>query len=369
MMSKRYVSLFMTVIFTVLLLLAGCPAAAAEQNTEHLEWNTEEKEKETESESETSLPSMTHGTEPTASSSTQPTTEKIEPAEFPALTVNAVSNFFPNASAEYNVKTKQVEVTYWFKSSLDLMSVQWYLKYDGTLLTLSEEKNTVRTVCPTIGDKGVLTLDDGYAHYCSSNVRLYDFSKEEKPFARFVFDVAELDEDIPEILTVDLTVDMLVVSDVDAKNKLTQPELEVVLVANEGLNEKGINDVRLFRKTVLTESNFVQATTAPPTTVPPVTDESGNVINTPDEAGESTEGTSTVPTASTDATSHTSKATHDSVSTSDDGNSTDQDNKPKEADKGVVSTGAPIYSFICLSIFCVATSVLFVMRKKEILFN
>ena len=114
MMSKRYVSLFMTVIFTVLLLLAGCPAAAAEQNTEHLEWNTEEKEKETESESETSLPSMTHGTEPTASSSTQPTTEKIEPAEFPALTVNAVSNFFPNASAEYNVKTKQVEVTWAF---------------------------------------------------------------------------------------------------------------------------------------------------------------------------------------------------------------------------------------------------------------
>ena len=161
----------MTVIFTVLIMLSCSFGVHAEQTTEHLEMNTEA------SEEETTLPSTeSQNTATSIAVSTQPTTEKIEPAEFPALTVNAVSNFFPNASAEYNVKTKQVELTYWFKSSLDVMSVQWYLKYDDTLLTLSEEKNTAQTVCPTIGDKGVLTLDYGYAHYCSSNVKLYDFS-------------------------------------------------------------------------------------------------------------------------------------------------------------------------------------------------
>ena len=363
MMSKRYVSLFMTVIFTVLIMLSCSFGVHAEQTTEHLEMNTEA------SEEETTLPSTeSQNTATSIAVSTQPTTVKIEPAEFPALTVNAVSNFFPNASAEYNVKTKQVELTYWFKSSLDVMSVQWYLKYDDTLLTLSEEKNTAQTVCPTIGDKGVLTLDYGYAHYCSSNVKLYDFSKEEKPFAHFVFDIGELDAETPEILTVDLTVDMLVVSDVDSKNKLSQPELEVVLVANEGLNEKGIGDVHMSRKTKLSESNFVQATTAPPTTVAPITDENGKVINTPDEVNESTSSVK-APTSSTDATSHTSKATHDSVSTSDDSGKGNKDKNREESDKGAVGTGAPVHAFICLGILCAATSVLFVMRKKEILYN
>ena len=361
MMSKRYISLFMTVIFAVSALVLGCFSAAAEEDTECLELNTTEAESTTPSGTTMSAAAGTAPTQPT-----QPTTEPIEPAEFPALTVNAISNFFPNATAEYNVKTKQVELTYWFKSSLDLMSVQWYLVYDDSLLTLSEEKNTPKTVCPTIGDKGVLTLKDGYAHYCSSNVNLYPFSKEEVPFARFVFDVAELDPELPEILTVDLTVDMLVVSDVDAKTKRTEPELEVVLVANEGLNEKGIGEVRLSRKTVLTDSNFVQATTAPPTTVPPVTDEKGRIV-TPDEPKGSS-AAATVPTASADATSYTAKASHDSAGTPDDGGGNGKKSK-EDADKGVVSTGAPVYSFICFGVLCVATSILFVMRKKEILYN
>ena len=39
----------------------------------------------------------------------------------PYLTVNATSNYFPKATAEYNAATKEVTVTYWMKSSKNLL--------------------------------------------------------------------------------------------------------------------------------------------------------------------------------------------------------------------------------------------------------
>ena len=325
-MSKRTVSLLMTVIFTVLLFAQTMNVTAAAEEERQL--NTTAPDSTSASSEEVTAPSA---------AMTQPTTEEIVPAVFPALTVNAVSNFFPNATADYNVKTKQVEVTYWFRSSLDVLSVQWYLVYDSSVLTLSEENNTPPTVCPAIGEKGVLALKDGYARYCASNARLLPFSKNETQFAHFVFDVVELSEEYPEITTVDLTVNMLVVSETDEKTKLSRPELEHVLVANEAFNDESIGNVRLTRRTALTESNFVQATHDEPLT--------------------STASVTTVPATVPEDTSPSSALT---PATHGEGDG---------SDRGKVSSGSPLYAFICLGVLCVMTSILFVMRKKEILYN
>ena len=369
MMSKRTVSLLMTVITAAALLVCSCFGTAAEEVGENLECNTTAAVPELTEENSTAAASSAQGM--TTATTAQPTTEPIVPADFPALTVSAVSNLFPNATAEYNIKTNQVEVIFWYKASLDVESVQWSLDYDESILTLSEEKNTPKTICPTIGDKCAFTMEEGRCHYCSSNIKLYNFSKEEKLFARFVFDVVELDPEEPVLTTVDLTVNMLVASALDKEKKISVPENEVILVANEGLNEFGLRDTHVSRRTSLTPSNFVQATTAPPTTAAPVTDASGKVINTPDEPTREA-SSPTVPDASADATSFTSGKTTSGAATPDGSDPQKGGGKnatPSNPDGGIVNTGAPVYAWICLGILCAATSVLFVMRKKEILYN
>ena len=105
-------------------------------------------------------------------------------------------------------------------------------------------------------------------------------------------------------------------------------------------------------------SNFVQATTAPITTAAPVTNENGEVIPaTPEEPQEST----AEHTASTDATSFTAEKPTSAVEP------TQPPTKPEE--KAPVSTGDSGLAYICLAALFIATSVLFVMRKKEILYN
>ena len=194
--------------------------------------------------------------------------------------------------------------------------------------------------------------------YRSSSINLYDFSTKEVPLVKIIFNVNELDPEQPVITKCDLTVDVLCASELDPKTRKSDVDKEVFFVSNSELSQRAIDSVRLSRNTFLTQSNFVQATTAPVTTAPLATDEHGNIIPaTPDEPEEST----AYNTASTDATSATGEKPEPPTAP------TEPPTTPEE--KAPVGTGGPGNALICLGALFIATSALFVMRKKEILYN
>ena len=108
---------------------------------------------------------------------------KPEPT-VPYITVNATSNYFPMATAQYKKSTNEVVVTYWMKSDMNVLDLQWYLTYDSDVLTLSD-KNSYESVCPTIGETAVMNtgLKDKIK-YNATNLYLFDFKSEETPFAQ-----------------------------------------------------------------------------------------------------------------------------------------------------------------------------------------
>lgn len=365
MMSKKAICLIMTVMLAAIMLALTVFGVNAESDThaaDEIQFNTVSEE-DASNLSRSAVFEASITTEPT-----EPTTEEVIPADFPALTVNAISNFFPTANAEYSVTKKEVTVTYWLKSSKELLSVQWFLAYDSEILSVSEEKNNLGTICPTIGENAVLSFDKDIIKFSSSNVNLYDFSTEEMPFATIIFDVKELDPEESITTKIDLTVDMLCVADKDLETGIYKPETELSLVANSGINPAGMDSVRLSRNTTLTQSNFVQATAAEPETTEPQTDENGNVISA--SVDEPTEGTTfeAEATASTDTTSAIDVVTEntDVVPTK---NNKEDEKTNKTEDNGAINTGTPGFAVICLVVLIVATTILFVMRKKEILYN
>lgn len=287
--------------------------------------------------SESTQLNTSESTEPAAStmpsSTAEPTTEEIVPADFPALTVNAISNLFPNSSAEYSITKKQVEVTYWLKASRDFLSIQWYLTYDPEVMTLSPELNTPEMICPATGKFGSVEYGDDMLKFTASSTALFDFSAKTTPFVKLVFDVNELDPEMPEITKVDLTVDMLIAARRDSKSGLADPESEVIIVANSGLSQRGIDSVSLSRQTTLTPDTFVQATHDEPSE--PTT----SVVTTA-----ATEGTTVPPTPPRPT------------------------EPPKKEDEPPLSTGSLLSVCLILGIELVATGALFVMRKKEILY-
>ena len=63
------------------------------------------------------------------------------PVSKPALTVNAKSNVFSDAKAVYDNSTKQVTVTYYLGTDRDLVNLEWYLKFDNTVLEYNNKSN------------------------------------------------------------------------------------------------------------------------------------------------------------------------------------------------------------------------------------
>lgn len=348
-MSKKGLRLFLAVILAVLLQSAVLTTFASSlEPEENLQLNTEP-----ETQAGETLPSQ---------SMTQETTEEIIPADFPALTVNVISNYFPSANAEYSVSKKEITVTYWLHMSKDLLTTQWYLSYDPEVLEVSPEKNTPESICPSIGKHSVISFEEKDKIHCTaSNIALFDFSSEMKPFAQIVFDVKELDPDEPITTKIDLTVDVLRVSERNKQTGYSDPEKETLLVSNcDVVPAEGLISVRSDRTTTLTKSSFVQATTAEPSTAPWATDSSGNTIPaTSDEPGETTYP-AVNPTDGTGKVTKTDPAASTAV--------VDPSN-PDDGDKsGAVGTGTPGYSFLALGILAAATSALFIMRKKGILY-
>ena len=212
-----------------------------------------------------------------------PETEPVTSAQSPYLTVNAISNYFPSATAEYNEETNEVTVTYSMKSTKDVLDTQWYLTYDSDVLSFSK-KNTLNSICPEIGTSAFINYKTpGMVKYNASNLYLYDFTTAETPFVELIFDVKDLSASAPATTTIDLTVDVLRVSTPDPDTFMSKTENEIVLVdfCTVYDNEETAT-VTVDRNTKLTESTFVPSTepetTEAPTTVEPTTTEEPTTV-------------------------------------------------------------------------------------------
>ncbi len=300
----------------------------------------------------------TESTDPSGSAAA--TTESIIPAKFPALTVNAISNFFPKSAAEYNANTKEITVTYWLHSTKNILSVNWNLIYDTESLKFDLEKNPSQSVCSSIGPNSVMSFPDkGKISYCATSMGLFDFSSQDKPFVQIVFDVINISPDEPILSKIDLTVENMIVSEIDPKTGYSDPNEEIYVVS-DSVENLGLDPLseRLTKMTTLTASNFVQATESPSRPgVEPVTDQNGSVI-----------GTVLVPVQSTAATVQSTAATQITQPTAPTAGPDDNNDKPESPGPGSVPTGGVLYALISLAVITISSLILFVMRKKEIMY-
>lgn len=311
---------------------------------------------------------------------TTETTVEPEPT-VPYLTVNATSNYFPMATAQYKKSTNEVVVTYWMKSDMNVLDLQWYLTYDSEVLTLSD-KNSIDSVCPTIGDKAVINMGlKNMIKYNATNLNLFDFTTEETPFAQIVFDVNDLTGKELSETTVNLTVEVLRVSEIDPETLRSDPDKEIILVNDSKvITDSSVDPAGVQLRTSLTPSSFVAPTTVAttteePTTVEPTTTVPTEATTEPTEAPTTvspTEVTTVEPTETTQSTSAESTST---VSSSTASPATDPTSATGQATSDTTAntntnapqTGDTSLAVIILSILIGATCVMFVLRKREMM--
>ncbi len=232
-------------------------------------------------------------------------TTVTDPAQAPDLTVNATSNYFPKATSVYNEETKEVTVTYWFKSSKEVLDLQWELTYDSDVLSYSS-KNTLASICPVIGDTAIMNeIAPGLIKYNAVNLRLFDFTKEETPLVQMVFDVKDIADKAPVNTTVDLTMDVLRVSEIDPATFMTDASKEIILIDFYSVIENAQTaTVTVDRRTSLTPSTFVAPTTAAPTTEPTTVVTEPTTIEPTTVPATTVEPEPTVPNLTVNATSN-----------------------------------------------------------------
>lgn len=179
------------------------------------------------------------------------------------LTVKATSNYFPEATQVYNAETNEVTVNYNFKSSKDMLNLQWYLTYDKNVLSLSS-KNTYSTITPNIGVNGVYNLDEnktGKVLANATSLSLYNFSKEVTPLVSLIFDVNKdyVAANKPVSTEVKLTVQYLGVSALGLDG-MSDDAQEVYLVDNDGVVQTGpaVDAVTTVRKTELSQPAYLK---------------------------------------------------------------------------------------------------------------
>lgn len=309
-------------------------------------------------------------TEPTATLSTDPSSTIPETTvlSYPVLTVNSVSNYFSGSSADYNDETKEVTLTYSLKSSKDILSTQWYMTYDPEVFSLSE-KNTPQTISKAIGEKSVLTTEEGIVHMNASNVNLFDFSTEKTPFVQIVFDVKDISEKAPVITTVDLTVQELVVSSRVQNGTVNDENEEIVLVKKSQLmhNEK-TSSVSIDRDTSLTLGTFVEPTTAVPTTVLESTSATTSTDNsTPTDVTVDVSSAVTVPTETNAVETKAESSVDEADATSaTDTNTADStlDILTGDIDNAPIQTGNSSFAIVTLLLLIASTVVMFILRKR-----
>lgn len=299
-----------------------------------------------------------------------PTTEPVK-SEL-ALTVNATSNYFPKTVSKYNAETKEVTVTYWFKSAKDVLDTQWYMTYDPEILSVSA-KNTPATICPTMASSSVMNLDRaGAIYFNATNLNLFNFA-DGAVFAEVVFDVNDISEIAPVETTVALNVEVLRVSEI-GDNFMTDSSKEVILV-NNGRVEA--STVATETNTILTEATFIEPTTVvptteptteEPTTVPVETTEPTEEVTTAPVEPETTEPTEAPTTAPVedDSTEPTADKTPDATSATGATTATSGTSSNNNANNnGTIQTGDASLAVIILSLLVVATGVMLALRKRE----
>lgn len=324
-MSKKALSFILTLILTTSIFFSSIPAVFAEDveqpSTDPLSAFSET----------TVAPSAEETTAP------EPTVSK---ARYPVLTVNAISNYFGKAYAEYNEFTREVTVIFHLKASKRIVTTNWKLTYDSTILSVDPEKNKKENICPIMKDDCAVLFEDGLITYAATDLKMFDFTAKESPFVQITFDVAPLTELDSEITKVDLTVDDLWVSEPNPVTGESVSEKEVVLVANSKVIESKSTDAILVSKiTTLTPSTFVEPASEA----------------TPDEAFTTIPATQpTVP----ETVASTQPAT------------TPAKEEPKEEnDNYLLWTGEWYVALLILGVLLVCSTILFIMRKRDIYNN
>jgi hypothetical protein len=150
----------------------------------------------------------------------------------------------------------------------------------------------------------------------------------------------------------------MIVSEIDPKTGYSDPD-EEVFVVSDSIENTGLDPLseRITKMTTLTASNFIQATESTSIAgVELVTDENGSVIGTASVTAESTAATA----QSTAAT----QQTHPTAPTA----LPDDNGGSEPPQPGSVPTGGVLYALISLAVITISSLILFVMRKKEIMY-
>ncbi|WP_440453624.1 hypothetical protein [Ruminococcus intestinalis] len=210
----------------------------------------------------------------TTEATTAPATQATAAPEKAPLTVNATSNVFSTAKAEYNSETKQVTVCYYLGTNCDLVNLEWYFTYDSNIFEVDNKKNLDSTgkklgIMPQIPSGSVInTSIPGKVNANASDLSLYTIDAN-VPFIKIVLDVKGNPENVET--NVNLNVRVLTKGEMDFNTMKVDPDTMVSFV----LESKIVDPSYIVSaETKLTESTFVpstESTEAPETTVPETT--------------------------------------------------------------------------------------------------
>ena len=210
----------------------------------------------------------------TTEATTAPATQATAAPEKAPLTVNATSNVFSTAKAEYNSKTNQVTVCYYLGTNCDLVNLEWYFTYDSNIFEVNNKNNLDSTgkklgIMPQITSSSVInTSIPGKVNANSSDLGLYTIDAK-VPFIKIVLDVKGNPENVET--NVNLNVRVLTKGEMDFNTMRVDPDTMVSFV----LEYKIVDPSYIVSaETKLTESTFVpstESTEAPETTVPETT--------------------------------------------------------------------------------------------------
>ena len=210
----------------------------------------------------------------TTEATTAPATQATAAPEKAPLTVNATSNVFSTAKAEYNSKTNQVTVCYYLGTNCDLVNLEWYFTYDSNIFKVDNKNNLDSTgkklgIMPQITSSSVInTSIPGKVNANSSDLGLYTIDAK-VPFIKIVLDVKGNPENVET--NVNLNVRVLTKGEMDFNTMRVDPDTMVSFV----LEYKIVDPSYIVSaETKLTESTFVpstESTEAPETTVPETT--------------------------------------------------------------------------------------------------
>ena len=224
----------------------------------------------------------------TTEATTAPATQATAAPEKAPLTVNATSNVFSTAKAEYNSETKQVTVCYYLGTNCDLVNLEWYFTYDSNIFEVNNKNNLDSTgkklgIMPQITSGYVInTSIPGKVNANASDLGLYTIDAK-VPFIKIVLDVKGNPEN--DETNVNLDVRVLTKGEIDFNTMRVDPDTMVSFVQDSKIADASYI---VSAETKLTESTFVPSTesteapeiTVPETTVPETTVEETTVPET-----------------------------------------------------------------------------------------